>query len=296
NIPVQTDNSAAQNHNLHDDFNAAMKDEGKSFGIKTEVLPAEKMPKAENFSVPSIPKNEFFADEKEDNFSFSAPEKEFDPNATFPLINFDRKNIPTDEVYDSLSETEENYAPSEIFAAGETAASGQEKFPPVSASMPAEPKKKSGGKGLLAAGVLGGLAIVAIGAAAIGWYVFKSSAITTTTPTPTPVVESTATPSATPTVEPTVEAITNTGNSNSEAVISDTTTADNTNDKKTDVTTNDVKTPNDKPVQTTPARATPTPQPRVVINTPPRPTPPPVKTPSPTQKTPGKGGRADILQ
>ncbi|MGI8470581.1 MAG: serine/threonine protein kinase [Pyrinomonadaceae bacterium] len=300
---------AAQNFAAQDDFDATMKDAPQSFGIKTEVLPFEKMPRAENYASPSTRENEFnvsptSTQEKEsaaDDFSFapeddfsSGKEKGFDPNATFPLINFDKESAKPSASpnFNADVEGEEIYTPSDNYspavATVEAAASGRENVapPPVQSAL----QKKSGGKALAVGGGIAAFAIIVIAGAAIGWYVLRPSAATTVTSTPTPVVESTPTPIASPTVEPTVEAVTN-SNSSSDVVTSDSSNT-NTNLVKTDVTVNDTRPQNDKPVQTVPVRATPTP--RIVVLTTPRPAPT-AKTPA-AQKTPVKTDRTDILQ
>ncbi|MGI9037170.1 MAG: protein kinase domain-containing protein [Pyrinomonadaceae bacterium] len=295
-----------------DDFEATIKD-APPVGFKTEILPFEKIPRAEdyapssarestfNISAPPTPEKEsapenFFA--PEDDFS-SRKEQQFDPNPTFSFINFDRENAesPTNANFNAAQKSEETYAPSETYAPAQSFAAVQtnepraENFAPPVKSAP--PKKSGGAKTLAVAGIIGVLAIFIIGAAAIGWYVLHPSATATITPTPTPIVESTPTPIVSPTVEPaaepTIEAITN-SNGSSDAVTSDSSNT-NATDRKTDVT-NDARPPVEKPVQPTQVRAAPTP--RVAVSTTPRAAP--TAKPPIVQKTPVKTNRTDILQ
>jgi serine/threonine protein kinase len=126
--------------------------------------------------------------------------------ATQAVSNFD--SIPT-EVRPPQYDSPYNTAGA---AGGTTGASGgQTKAENVFQPTPlyADTKKKSGGKGLAIAGVLGGFVILILAAAGIGLYAYGDQlGITGTTPTPTP----TAQPSVSPTPAPTVErANTNTG-------------------------------------------------------------------------------------
>lgn len=328
--------STAENFSSHNDFDITMRDNGDSFGMKTEVMPADQLPRAEDYAAAPIedyaafPRSE---KEFEDEDFSPKKEEEFDPSSTIPLMNFGTENkAPATREYSQPHiEPEENYTPQENYASDQPYSGGetylpqqpdyqqqsayqqqsnyqpQEEFQPAEEEyqyaeqeLPPPPVQtaappKSGGKGLLIAGILGVLAVLAIGAAGIGWYILKPSVATTVTPTPTPFVEPTATatpvPTVQPTPEPTVEANSNSNTVNSEVANSNS-TIDNTN-KKAVVPTDDTRGQNDKTVQPTPVRATPTP--RVVVNTPPQRTPPPVKTPAP-QKTPAKSDRTDILQ
>jgi serine/threonine protein kinase len=279
------ESAAAAGSSQRQNLDAEMKNGEDSLGMKTEVLPFEKIPRAEGYSSPSAPAApaQNFADE---DFS-SEPEADFNPEATIPpLVNFgkpqperqpeqDFNSFPRNEANNEAKE--ESFQPAQPASQAEAAVTP----PPVQA----EPKKKSGGKGLAIAAGIGGLAVVAVGAAAIGWYALKPSEVTVN-PTPTPQVEATAeptvAPSIEPTVEPTIEAVTTPTEATTEVVSS---TPEST-DGQQNVNSQVSKTPN---VQPTPAKAAPTP--RIAGGK----TPAPAKTPPPA-KTPAKSTRTDILQ
>ena len=254
-VPMQSDAfSPKATFEPSDDFNGGMKDNGQDFGFKTEVLPADKMPRPENYNSPatgnyvspSEPKNDFktddFSFEPEDDFS---DEKPFDPNVTSPLINFDKDDLPggRTENFDSSNRDEKTFIPIALpretsdsarnFADVERSEPEREDFAPAVAVQTPTPKK-SNGKALAVVGLLIAFAVLSVGAAAIGWYVMQPSEPTTVTTTPSPTVEATIAPS--PTVEPTMEANTNTSvdtNTNTE-----TTLANSSNTNTSDVTSN----------------------------------------------------------
>lgn len=308
--------SSADNNESHNDFEMTMKDNKQDFGIKTEVLPREKMPHTENYAVPSSPENysvplmpesesqanDDFSFAPEDDFS-SEREKQFDPGVTVPLINFDKEDISptTAERFDSNGNSEKTFIPSQPstsarnLAAVKTSAPQAENFAPA-APVRSAPPKKSSGKALAVAGSVIAFLVLAVGAVGIGWYLMKPSETTTVTATPTPVVESTPTPAVSPTAEPTIEANTNTGVSNSsDANTSGANTSDvtpvssdtlDTAVKKTDTSTGGTRSQNDRTAHTTTPKTTPA-RTGSTINTPRPPTP---------QKTPVKRDRTIILQ
>lgn len=315
--------STGQNYSAPTDFDATMRDSGgQNFGLKTEIMPRDKMPRAEDYGTSSgssfdpptnnyssthnheTPTNNYSStpppveDFRKDDFSF-APEddfssepkvKEFDPGATIPLIHFDKENDApvTSDRFDSRSEPEKTFVPSVTPAqphnfAAETSAPRQENF--AAPPVKTEATKKSGGKGLAIAAGVGVFFIVIIAAAAGGWYLMKSSGTTAATPTPTPIVESTPTPIISPTIEPTVEP---TVEANTNTGISN----------SSDVVTSEPANTNDAANKK--AEVTPTPDVRTQIDRPaqitPQRTPPPRQnssttagthlTPPPAVKTP----------
>lgn len=257
---------------------------------KTEVLPADI-----SSHIPIQQEN------------FTKQPESFNPEATVPLISFDQSVTGNEPVGATQAASSYNSVPTavpvteqpgygspfntaEVSAAGQTQSGNDFNSQPRPLYTETAPKK-SGGKGLAVAGILGGLGIVTVAAAGIGLYAFGDQlGITGTKPTPLPTSQPTVT--ATPTPEPTVEqANTNTGNTSQEvATTSDTNDSTNTN------TTSQQDTPELTPVRTT----VPTPRPTQVtvvqpVRTPPRKTvtPKPVVT---KPATPKPGRRTDILQ
>jgi serine/threonine protein kinase len=254
---------------------------GEPIGEKTEVLPKEKMPNLENYAA-AVPQETFAAEQVP-----SVPQNQANFDESVPsMVKFDesQESAPQPTAnYNSLPKTQAAAAGANSFPTNQSQPQTATAFTPT-APVQTQPQKKSGGKGLMIAGGLGGLAIVAVGAVGIGWYALRPTEATVN-PTPTPVVEATVAPTA----EPTIETTTNQTNSSTEVAAStpESTpeTTEDAKNQKTLVTTE--KTPQQMTTQSTPVRTTATP--RVVTAKTPatvKPTPPPAKTPT----------RTDILQ
>ena len=288
---------AAQNYDSPNNFDPPVKDAEKSTNIKTEVLPHEKIPRADDYAASLKQEkesgtNDFSIAPPAEDFSSSADagEKGFDPHATVPLINFG-KAAEEGESIDSSPENEKIAAPSKSsaaardFAVAETAAVApeQETFEPT--PVKTAPPKKSGGKSLAIAAGVGGFAVIIIAAAALVWYVLKPTT-SPVEPTSAPTVESTPAPSAAPTEEPTLEA--NTSVDNSSQVTAESSPESDTNPRRQDVSGGGGRTQNDRTGRTTS---------RVVVSTAATPVPPGAEAakPTPTKKPVAKE-RTILLQ
>lgn len=264
---------------------AAMRFGDDSVGMKTEVMPFEKMPRPEDYasSAPADAPQNFVSED------FSTGQNEdFNPDATIPpMVNFGAAQVESqpEQTFNSLPRNEANYeATNEKFQPTQPVPQADAGF--AAAPVQTETRKKSGSKVLaIAAGIIG-LGIVILGAAAIGWYALKPSEMSVN-PTPTPQAEATTAPTVVPTTEPisapTVEAISTPADSPTEVVSS------------TPETPNNPQNPTVQPQKTPPGAQPTSPRvtqtPRVVAEK----TPAPVKTP-PAAKTPAKPTRTDILQ
>lgn len=263
---------------------ATAKYDADSIGVKTEVLPKEKMPSLDNYA-PAVPQENFGGEQ----FS-SVPQEQANFEESVPSI------VTLDEPQKSAPQPTANYNPlpkTQAVAAGANSFPTNQSQPqPATAFTPTpvqtQPQKKSGGKGLMIAGGLGGLAIVAVGAAGIGWYALRPTEATVN-PTPTPKIEATVEPTAQPTIETTAnqrdsstEVAASTPESTPEATSQETT--EGTKNQKAIVTTEKTQQTTTQP---TTVRTTATPR-VVTVKTPAvvKSTPPPAKTPT----------RTDILQ
>ena len=204
--------------------------------------------KTENLNIVSPPEPDFEATMKDTNLSptslpslpsqqktevlpteissqISQQKESYQPEATVPLTALDTGAKPSEPIGATQAVSNFDSIPTEVrppqfdspyqtaAAAGTTgAAGGQTQTENVYQPSPlyTDTKKKSGGKGLAMAGILGGFVILILAAAGIGLYAYGDQlGITGTNPTPTP----TAPPSVSPTPAPTAErANTNTGN------------------------------------------------------------------------------------
>ena len=281
---------------------------------KTEVLPADVSAQLKS------QQESFRQDQPENLDSQPEPQENFSPEATVPLINFDKSVTGGDvgatqaaQGYDSIPTTTPNTPQPEYgspynseatsAAVGQTQPVGAFNSPQQVNSQPhqlraeaATAKSGGSGKGLMIVGILGLLAVVVLAAAGIGLYAFGEQLGITTGAEPTPQ----PTASVAPTPEPTIEqANTDTGNTSPEETPEETvaTTSDSNKSENTDVKTTEERvtdTPSVTPVRTT----VPTPKPTQAGTK-------PVKTPSretviskpstPKSSTP-KPGRTDILQ
>jgi serine/threonine protein kinase len=212
----------------------------------TNQPPFASQPKTENINVASQPQPDFDATIKDTNLSptslpslpsqqktevlpteiasqISRQKESYQPEATVPLTSLDTGANQSKPIGATQAVSNFDSIPTEVRppqydspyntagAGGTTGASGgqtkaENAFQPV--PLYTETKKKSGGKGLAIAGILGGFVILLLAAAGIGLYAYGDQlGITGTSPTPT------AQPSPAPTTAPTVErANTNTGN------------------------------------------------------------------------------------
>jgi serine/threonine protein kinase len=260
----------------------------KQSDIKTEVFLAGSIPEitaAQNESYArkdNFPQTDSYGKDDNltqgENFAMEGnvgQAENYSPNATVPLFSFDKNDgagvSETAVGFDSIPRADDNktsagatFVPAENYApGGETRAQA-----PI-----ATPQPKKSGKGLAIAGGLFALLVLAIGAAGIGWYMFRDKGTTTEITTPTPTVATTA--SAVPTVAPTLEVVTDTNS----AINSQITTTNTNSTTNSTVTT--------RPTQTT-VQTTGQPMPPVRVATP-RATPQTVtlKTPTATEsKTP----------
>lgn len=285
-------------------------------GFKTEVIPAEMLPRPENYKTPSsgedfssvgnqkfdsLPRENKSSQLADDFFDFGdevSKEDDFDPNATIPpLVSFGNAGAtapPPVPNYDSINDDyssasgADDLQPEDDFRSEEHRSPVTE--PPLVEEKPptvvpaSAPVKKSGGKALAVAGGIAALfvilAVVGVGA----WYALSGGGSAAAKPSPTPAAEPTAAPTIAPTVEPTLE--TNIGNTNTETDITsatpEPTTVDNSNSQRTGTTVEKPTAP------TNPGDQKTAPTPRVATAK----TPPPKKaTPA---KTPPKVNRTDV--
>ncbi len=286
------------NENAVPDFDATMRYDGeiedaspKQADIRTEVfLAGSSSAIADAISEVkpnSYGREESFSDEKigkeenlEESKFFSAEElnqqPSYSPDATVPLMKFDKGTNEIEAKFDSFSEGEKK--DSTFTPTGTPVAD--------TAVKPAAPAKQKSSKALPIVGGLVALLLLIGGAAAVGWFVLRDKG-TTENITPTPTVETTVAPS--PTAEPTLNIATNT---NTNTNTNELTNSGLTNETNTNGSTN-IARPNNTPIpgstvapsktiQPTPTRPALTPRPTPLIDI--RPTQP---TPKPTvKKTP----------
>jgi hypothetical protein len=198
--PLANSFSSESSKSLQPDFNAAMPDEPESLGLETKILPQEEASGTENISSVAQP------DKFIENEIPTAPEEKFDMDASGSLKTNISQNpeAPTPPKFD-LPSIDKGKNVSANAPAPDINVSNNlpQKYPQLNSSED-KPKKKSVGKSLAIAGGIGGFGIVAISAAAIGWYVLKPSA-TSISPTPVPQATVPVSPSVETTTAPIVE-------------------------------------------------------------------------------------------
>jgi serine/threonine protein kinase len=257
----------------------------KQSDIKTEVFLAGSSSAITSFQQETPARRESYGESGDLKYgeSFAAKNESdqaenYSPNATVPLISFDKDNEQvageTAVAFDipEYDETAANagYVPAENYAPDE------EVYAPAAA-----PQKS--GKGLAIAGGLFALLILAVGASGIGWYMLKNNKATTekiASPTPEASV------SVEPTPVPTLEVVNDTnsstdGNSSTNSEVANSETNSSTNSNASVVSTNPTRPPT-QTAQPTPIKpaATPRSTPQVVtVKTPPVVKPTPAKTP-----------------
>lgn len=234
------------------DFDATIRYDGpapdsepKQSNIRTEVFLAGSSPAIASVQEENFSKADSFVNRdqtvKAEDFStqgnFGAAES-YSPDATAPLFSFDKTNeavaAETAVGFDSMPQREEDNtsAGATYVPVADSAPRGATLTPAAAAVTPA---KKKSGRGLAVAAGLFALLILAVGAAGIGFYMFKGNGATTDNVTPTPTAQPSV--SIEPTVAPTVEAVTETNtntdvsNSNSltNTVVGSTVPDDSTN-------------------------------------------------------------------
>ena len=166
----------------------------------------------------------------------------------------------------------------------------------ASSATTAQPQQKSGGKGVLIAGVLGLLLFLGIGAAGFGyWYVYGFGSTTKTendaSPIPTPAAS--VSPTATPTetlVDSGSNTNVNTDSGNSNTSIEETANTNTETNSETVTTTTPVVTKTQTQATVQPTRVNPTPK-KTEVSTAGTP-----KVQPTVKKTPRKGDDTIILQ
>jgi serine/threonine protein kinase len=277
----------------------------KQSDVKTAVFPTgmtpaitatqheNQTPKSDDFknrvsgSGDLTPSDENFAEEND-----AVVAENFLPEATVPLISFDKNNETGASEYanfDSIPERGDNQ-----ILAGAPGTSAESYAPRGETTAPAPTRVKSG-KGLTIAGGIIALLVLAIAVAGIGWFTLRDKGVTTTdNAEPTPQATVSIKPIVEPSIAPTLEAVDESNSSTNSSTNSEVTTSAETNTSTVNNTINPtrpVQTPIQTTVQPSPTRpATTRPSPQIVTGK--TPAAPVAKTPAPA-KTPR---RTDIEQ
>ncbi len=209
--------SSKSSKNLPPDFNDSMPDESVFLSSETKILPPEESSRVENISS-AVQRDEFIENEIP-----SDPKEKFNPDEIVSL----KTNISQgDEVLPSakvnlLSKAEGKNSSANAYASDINVSKTPPQTYPQVDSFENKAKKKSAGKSLSIAGGISGFAVVAIGAAAIGWHALKPSQ-TSVNPTTMPEAVISASPSVEPTAALVIETNTNINDSSAEIVPSNT--------------------------------------------------------------------------